>query len=78
MSPLPPSARTQVDFGLCADCRHAERVRSSRGSVFLLCGMSKSDPRFPKYPRVPVGSCSGYAKTRPKAANGTEQDLSSE
>lgn len=49
-------------FGLCADCRHAQRVESSRGSVFLLCGLSKTEPSFPKYPRLPMLSCSGYAK----------------
>jgi len=74
----PPSiARTQVDFGLCADCRHAERVRSSKGSLFLLCGLARSDPRFPKYPRVPVGSCFGYAKTVPETAEDKKQDSTS-
>jgi hypothetical protein len=50
-------------FGLCADCRHAERIRSNKGSVFLLCGLSRTDPRFPKYPRLPVLACDGYRKT---------------
>jgi len=51
-------------WGLCADCRHAERVRSSKGSLFLLCGLSRSDPRFAKYPRLPVLACGGYQKRR--------------
>jgi len=51
--------------GLCADCRHAERVRSSKGSLFLLCGLSRTDPRFAKYPRLPVLACSGYQKASP-------------
>jgi len=46
--------------GLCADCVHARRVESSRGSLFLLCELSRSDPRFTKYPRLPVLSCPGY------------------
>ena len=49
-------------LGLCAGCLYAQRVRSDKGSTFLLCGRSKSDPRFPKYPRLPVLACSGYEK----------------
>jgi hypothetical protein len=74
----PSSDRTHVDFGLCADCRHAERVSSSKGSLFLLCGLAKSDPRFPKYPRVPVLSCSGYLRTAPESAKENEQGPKSE
>jgi hypothetical protein len=48
--------------GLCADCIHARVVESSKGSAFLLCQLSKMDPRFPKYPRLPVLSCSGYER----------------
>ena len=48
--------------GLCADCRHARPVESSRGSRFWLCELSFSDPRFPKYPRLPVLRCAGYEK----------------
>jgi hypothetical protein len=47
--------------GLCADCLHARRLESARGSVFTLCNLSLSDPRFPKYPRLPVLSCNGYS-----------------
>jgi hypothetical protein len=49
-------------LGLCAGCVHAQQVRSSKGSTFLLCGRSKSDPSFPKYPRLPVLACRGYQK----------------
>lgn len=48
--------------GLCADCLHARGIESSRGSVFLLCELSKSDAHFTKYPRLPVLSCPGYEK----------------
>lgn len=47
-------------LSLCADCRHAQRIQSSKGSLFLLCTLSKTDPHFPKYPRLPVLACSGY------------------
>jgi hypothetical protein len=42
-------------------------VESSKGSVFILCAVSSVDPRFPKYPPLPVIRCTGYtplAKTR--------------
>jgi len=53
--------------GLCADCVHARGVESSRGSVFLLCELSRRDPRFAKYPRLPVLSCPGYEKNAKKS-----------
>jgi len=48
-------------FGLCATCRHAETITSSRGAEFRLCRLSLSDARFPKYPRIPVVVCDGYS-----------------
>jgi hypothetical protein len=49
-----------VDAGLCANCVNVRLVSSDRGSTFIFCGLSRSDPRFPKYPRLPVISCAGY------------------
>jgi hypothetical protein len=46
--------------GLCATCRHSRVVTSGRGSVFRLCERSRTDPRFPRYPRLPVVRCDGY------------------
>jgi hypothetical protein len=51
----------QSPAGLCTDCAHARRIESARGSVFFLCQLSSTDPRFPKYPRLPVLWCLGYA-----------------
>lgn len=48
--------------GLCATCAHAKTTRSDRGSIFYRCLLSTSDPRFPKYPRLPVLSCPGYRR----------------
>ncbi len=48
--------------GLCASCRFMRRMQSDRGSVFLLCERSANDPSYPKYPRLPVLQCLGYAK----------------
>jgi hypothetical protein len=47
-------------LGLCATCLHARLISSAKGSQFLLCQLSQSDPAFPKYPRLPVLSCSGF------------------
>ena len=49
-------------FGLCDRCIHQRVVHSGRGSEFSLCERSFDDPRFPKYPRVPVGSCPGFTQ----------------
>jgi hypothetical protein len=56
----------RMPLGLCADCIHARRITSDRGSVFLLCELSKVDSRFEKYPRLPVLSCAGYQQAKPQ------------
>jgi hypothetical protein len=48
--------------GLCVACVHARSVTSGRGSTFWLCGRSAEDPRFPKYPRLPVVRCVGFER----------------
>lgn len=48
------------DVGLCASCRWRRWVESGKGSRFLFCRRSETDPRFPKYPRLPVLRCPGY------------------
>lgn len=50
--------------GLCATCRHAKPVTSDRGRLFLMCRLSKTDTRLPKYPRLPVLECRGFAENR--------------
>jgi hypothetical protein len=59
---LPTSGREPEIVGLCASCTHMRRVTSDRGSVFYLCQLSKTDPAYPKYPRLPVRACAGYAR----------------
>jgi len=46
--------------GLCSVCVHARRIVSGKGSVFWLCGRAADDPRFRKYPPLPVARCAGY------------------
>ena len=46
--------------GLCATCTWVRVVKNRRGSVFLRCLRADSDPRFVKYPPLPVLRCPGY------------------
>jgi len=57
--------------GLCDTCRHQRIVRTTRGSEFSLCERSRSEPEYPRYPRLPVKSCRGYERT-----DGAEPDPS--
>jgi hypothetical protein len=47
--------------GLCERCTHVQVVESARGSRFYLCRLSFTDPEFPRYPRLPVIVCRGFA-----------------
>jgi pimeloyl-ACP methyl ester carboxylesterase len=46
--------------GLCLRCRHVERVISAHRVTYYKCRLSALDPRFPKYPPLPIVSCAGY------------------
>lgn len=50
--------------GLCGRCVHAREIVSGRGSRFLLCDRSRYDPRYPRYPQLPVLSCPGFEPAR--------------
>ncbi|HYM44636.1 MAG TPA: hypothetical protein VES65_00535 [Solirubrobacteraceae bacterium] len=56
--------------GLCDTCGHRVTVRNTRGSVFSLCGRSRQDPAYPRYPRLPVLACDGYEPNATKRAAG--------
>lgn len=49
-----------IQPGLCARCQFARTITSAKGSVFWLCRKGEEDPRFPKYPRLPVLHCPGF------------------
>ena len=55
--------RLAVPPGLCATCEHL-RLLASRRSVFVRCGLAATDPRFPRYPSLPVMACVGYKPQR--------------
>jgi hypothetical protein len=40
-------------------------VTSRRGSVFYRCTLADTDPRFARYPALPVLTCSGYVQDAP-------------
>ena len=45
---------------MCFRCVHAQRVLSTRDSLFYRCAYSDIDPSFPKYPQLPVRRCGAY------------------
>jgi hypothetical protein len=60
---------------LCETCAQMREVVTPKGSRFLLCRLSQSDPRYPRYPPQPVARCSGYqargADEGPGSSTGT-------
>ena len=46
--------------GLCGVCRHSRLIETNRGGRFWLCRRSATDPRFPRYPALPVLRCTGF------------------
>jgi hypothetical protein len=60
-------------FGLCAACAHQRVVGNTRGSTFSLCGLSRVDDRFPRYPRMPVGACPGFRRRADEPEGGTRR-----
>ncbi len=46
--------------GLCTSCRHARVQRNGRGSAFWRCERAENEPRFLRYPPLPVLACSGH------------------
>jgi hypothetical protein len=53
--------------GLCGSCVACRLVHTGR-STFYLCERSRTDPRFRRYPPVPVRQCAGYVRVAEDAA----------
>jgi hypothetical protein len=51
--------------GLCDRCVHQRLIRNTRGSEFSMCGRSKTQPEYPRYPRLPVRECPGFEERSP-------------
>lgn len=60
-------AGLRVPAGLCATCEHLRIVASPR-SLFVRCGLAATDPRFPRYPPLPVVACAGYCEASTKVS----------
>jgi len=60
----PASAEQARRWGLCASCCHLVVITSDRGSTFVQCALARTDPRFKKYPPLPVIACSGHDKIK--------------
>ena len=52
--------------GLCARCRHARTQTTKRDSTFWRCLRADTDPRFVRYPALPVRECPGF-EVKPQA-----------
>jgi hypothetical protein len=48
--------------GLCETCARCRKIPSPSGSLFFLCRLSETDPRYPRYPPLPVVRCEGYSR----------------
>lgn len=46
--------------GECAACAHAHVTHNARGSEFWRCRRADQDPRYLKYPPLPVQVCAGF------------------
>lgn len=57
--PVRPGADPR--WGLCATCVHAVVITSDKGSMFAQCARAKDDPRYRRYPVVPVIRCEGHS-----------------
>jgi hypothetical protein len=48
--------------GLCTTCDYRRSIVSGRGSTFVLCERWRTDPRYPRYPVLPVVRCAGFTE----------------
>jgi len=58
---------TDPAVGLCETCQWVRIVTNRRGSVFYRCSRAETDPRFVRYPPLPVLECPGYERRGPGA-----------
>ncbi len=49
-----------MNESLCESCSHIREIISKTASRFVLCQLSQTDNRFPKYPPQPVVRCKGH------------------
>ncbi|HEY6110055.1 MAG TPA: hypothetical protein VIV56_14245 [Gemmatimonadales bacterium] len=61
------------EVGLCRTCRWMLAVTNRRGSTFYRCARAETDPRFVRYPPLPVVSCPGYEKVTERGTGSGER-----
>jgi hypothetical protein len=61
------------EVGLCRTCRWMRPVTNRRGSAFCRCARAETDPRFVRYPPLPVLRCEGYEKIEQRGAGSGER-----
>ncbi|HSD31310.1 MAG TPA: hypothetical protein VLB49_05320 [Gemmatimonadales bacterium] len=61
------------EVGLCRTCRWMRPVTNRRGSTFYRCARAETDPRFVRYPPLPVVSCPGYEKVTERGVGSGER-----
>jgi uncharacterized protein YciI len=49
-----------ASVGLCFTCRWMRLAANRRGATFFRCARAETDPRFVRYPPLPVLTCPGY------------------
>lgn len=64
MSERHPDVDPRDPVGLCRTCAFARTVRTPR-STFWLCRRAATDPRYERYPRLPVRACPGWSAGGP-------------
>ena len=61
---------------LCETCSLMRGIITPKGSRFLLCQLSNTNPAYPKYPPQPKWQCSGYQERRNELEKSkTESDV---
>ena len=65
-NPIYPGTVVSMTASLCETCAFMREVDTPKGSRFLLCQLSASNPDYPKYPPQPVVRCNGYQQKEPK------------
>ncbi|HYN09302.1 MAG TPA: hypothetical protein VES67_18105 [Vicinamibacterales bacterium] len=78
MNDRPQPGQPKAAEGLCPSCRYVKVVTNDRGSRFIFCERSRTDPSFPRYPRLPVLVCSGYEPAEATAGGPPGYDTSSD
>jgi len=53
---------------------HARLLESARGSRFYRCSLSETNPRFPRYPRLPVIQCAGFTRAETPETSSAEDE----